>query len=529
MSANKSNTPYDRGFGLSQAVDTGSGRKTNRTLVTVAVFIATFMTAIEGTIVSTAMPTIIGDLHGLSIMNWVYSIYLLMTAVTTPIYGKLSDRFGRKPLLTIGLLVFVIGSTLCALSQSMPQLIGARFLQGLGAGAIQPLTYTVLADIYPLDKRAGMIGLNGSAWGIASIIAPLLGGFIVQQISWHWVFAINVPIGLLVIIMIQLFLSEHIQARETRVDYMGIGLLSICLICLMLCLQSLGSAGDARITLILAAATVITFALLLHVEGHQEDPILPLRLFRIRTFVIQNICMLLVAGFLMGFDTYMPIWMQSVLGMNPSLGGFVVTPSSILWLLGAYVAGPLTMHHPPHRATNIGLAFILTACICYIAVPQATAYWVFLIISAVVGFGFGLTITTSTITAQSVVPAGDVGASTSFNTLARSLGQTLMVSIFGIVMNTVIAREVPQHKGLTEDMMNSMINPATAGSIPSRLLGPARTIVFDGLHWIFLVGLVILLMALVANLCDIRSRTLLAEYQNKATTAAPAIDEKGAQ
>ena len=129
---------------MSQTVDTGSGRKTNRTLVTVAVFIATFMTAIEGTIVSTAMPTIIGDLHGLSIMNWVYSIYLLMTAVTTPIYGKLSDRFGRKPLLTIGLLVFVIGSTLCALSQSMPQLIGARFLQGLGAGAIQPLTLSLI-------------------------------------------------------------------------------------------------------------------------------------------------------------------------------------------------------------------------------------------------------------------------------------------------------------------------------------------------------------------------------------------------
>ncbi|PXY82566.1 MDR family MFS transporter [Bifidobacterium asteroides] len=514
---------------MSQTVDTGSGRKTNRTLVTVAVFIATFMTAIEGTIVSTAMPTIIGDLHGLSIMNWVYSIYLLMTAVTTPIYGKLSDRFGRKPLLTIGLLVFVIGSTLCALSQSMPQLIGARFLQGLGAGAIQPLTYTVLADIYPLDKRAGMIGLNGSAWGIASIIAPLLGGFIVQQISWHWVFAINVPIGLLVIVMIQLFLSEHIQKRESRIDYMGIGLLSVSLICLMLCLQSLGSAGNVRITLILAVATMVTFALLLHVEGRQEDPILPLRLFRIRTFVIQNICMLLVAGFLMGFDTYMPIWMQSVLGMNPSLGGFVVTPSSILWLLGAYLAGPLTMHHPPHRATNIGLAFILTACVCYIAVPQATAYWAFLLISAVVGFGFGLTITTSTITAQSVVPSGDVGASTSFNTLARSLGQTLMVSIFGIVMNTVIAREVPQHKGLTEDMMNSMINPATAGSIPSRLLGPARTIVFDGLHWIFLVGLVILIMALVANLCDIRSHTLLAEYQNKATTAAPAIAEKDKQ
>ena len=498
----------------------GTVRKTNVTLVTVAVFIATFMTAIEGTIVSTAMPTIISDLHGLSIMNWVYSIYLLMCAVTTPIYGKLSDRYGRKPLLTIGLLIFVIGSSLCALSQSMPQLIGARLLQGLGAGAIQPLTYTVLADIYPLSKRAGMIGLNGSAWGIASIIAPLLGGFIVQHLSWHWVFAINVPIGLMVIFLIQAFLSERIEPRRTPVDYRGIGLLSLGLICLMLGLQSLGSHQGILTPALLGLATVVIFVILLRIENHQADPILPLRLFHNRTFVIQNVCMLLIAGFLMCFDTYMPIWMQSVLGLNPSMGGFVVTPSSILWLLGAYLAGPLTMHNPPHRATNIALAFILTACVCYVAIPMATPYWAFLVISAIVGFGFGLSITTSTITAQSVVPASDVGASTSFNTLARSLGQTLMVSILGIVMNTVIADRVPHHPGLTAEMMDRMINPATASQIPPALLAPARSIVFDGLHWIFLTGLVILLLALGANLLDLRSRSLLSEYQHSATTEA---------
>ncbi|MEK0306896.1 MDR family MFS transporter [Bifidobacterium favimelis] len=492
------------------------GGKTNVTMVTIAVFIATFMTAIEGTIVSTAMPTIISDLHGLSIMNWVYSIYLLMCAVTTPIYGKLSDRFGRKPLLTIGLVIFVAGSTLCALSQSMPQLIVCRLLQGLGAGAIQPLTYTVLADIYPLDKRAGMIGLNGSAWGIASIIAPLLGGFIVEQLSWHWVFAINVPIGLITIFLIQFFLKERIEHRNTSVDYRGIGLLSLCLVALMLGLQSLGSSSKVWLTVGLLVLSVLTFAVLLHVERRQEDPILPLRLFNNRTFVIQNVCMLLIAGFLMGFDTYMPIWMQSVLGLKPSLGGFVVTPSSILWLLGAYLAGPLTMRHPPHRATIVALCFLLTGCVCYIAVPIATPYAVFLLISAIVGFGFGLAITTSTITAQSVVSPRDVGASTSFNTLARSLGQTLMVSIFGIVMNAVIAREVPRHPGLTEDMMNRMISPATAGDLPKRFLEPARGIVYDGLHWIFIVGLVILVLALIADLLDLRSHALLAEYQTAA-------------
>ncbi|HJE15041.1 MAG TPA: MFS transporter, partial [Lapidilactobacillus dextrinicus] len=170
-------------------------KQTNLVLVTIAIFVATFMTAIEGTIVSTAMPTIIGSLHGISLMNWVFSIYLLTSSIATPIYGKLSDRVGRKPIFIVGIVIFLIGSSLAGLSDSMLTLILARALQGIGAGAIQPMTFTMIADIYPFEKRAKVLGLNGSAWGIASIIAPLLGGYIVQHLSWHWIFFINVPVG----------------------------------------------------------------------------------------------------------------------------------------------------------------------------------------------------------------------------------------------------------------------------------------------------------------------------------------------
>ena len=184
-------------------------RKTNVLLVTIALFVATFMTAIEGTIVSTAMPTIISNLHGMRLMNWVFSIYLLTNAMMTPIYGKMADRIGRKPIFIFGLVLFVIGSSLCGLSNHMETLIISRAIQGLGAGAIMPVSFTIIADIYPIEKRAKVLGFNGSAWGIASIIAPLLGGFIVDKLTWHWIFFINVPIGLITIGLIWYFLQEE--------------------------------------------------------------------------------------------------------------------------------------------------------------------------------------------------------------------------------------------------------------------------------------------------------------------------------
>ncbi|BDR53051.1 MFS transporter [Bombiscardovia nodaiensis] len=481
--------------------------------VTAAVFMATFMTAVEGTIVSTAMPTIVSDLRGLSLMNWVFSIYMLMCAVTTPIYGKLSDRFGRKPLINIGLAVFVVGSLLCGLSRSMVHLILARVIQGLGAGAIQPLTFTILADIYPIEKRAKMIGFNSSAWGVASIVAPLIGGFLVQQLSWHWVFAVNVPIGLIAIVLIQVFLKEDVRPHESPIDYWGIVLLTICLVTLMLGLQNLNGADNVWLSVVPLIVALAAAVALVVVERRQADPILPLKLFSNRTFVVENLAILLISGFLMGFETYLPIRMQSVLGFNPTMGGFALTPSSIVWLIGSFMAGKLLSKYPPHKMMSLSLVFLLVGCGITIFVPIHTSYLAFLGISAIFGYGFGLSITVGTMTSQSVVSSDEVGTATSFNTLARSLGQTLMISVFGIVMNVVMAQGVARTPGLTLDMMDKMINPETAGQLPAQFLEPARVIVYDGLRWIFIVGFIILLLALIINLFDHKSTKLLTQAQ----------------
>lgn len=487
-------------------------KETNVKVVTVAVFVATFMTAVEGTIVSTAMPTIIGSLHGVSLMNWVFSIYLLMTALSTPVYGKLADILGRKPVFIFGLILFTIGSLLCGLSQSMIMLILSRVVQGIGAGSIQPIAFTIIADIYPIEKRAKVIGLNGSSWGIASVIAPLLGGFIVEKLSWHWVFMINIPIGLITIGLIWIYLVENIERKKSAIDYKGTILLVVLLLSLMLGLQNL-SNKNIMIPVALILISIVSLFIFIHVEKNAKDSIIPLALFKNKTFVIQNLIALLVSGYLIGFEAYLPTWMQGVLGLKASLGGFAVTPSSIMWVIASLWAGSLLKKYAPNKIIYISLFFLFISVFGLILAPINAPFWYFLLVATVSGVGFGLTITTTTVASQSAVKSNEIGVATSFNTLCRTIGQSLMVSVFGIVLNQKMLSGVAQNKNYTMDMMNKLIDPQTAGQLPHNLLPGLKQILFNGLHGIYLVGVVLIILALLLNLLEFKNNELL--NQNK--------------
>lgn len=476
-------------------------RETNVKVITASVFIATFMTAVEGTIVSTAMPTIVGSLKGIEIMNWVFSIYLLASAMMTPIYGKLADKIGRKPIYLTGVLIFIIGSALSGMSQNMMQLIIFRAIQGIGAGSIVPVSLTIIADIYPVDKRASILGLNSAAWGIASIVGPLAGGFIVDAWSWHWIFLINVPIGIILMILVWIFLVEEKRVVDKApIDYLGSILMMVMLLSLLYGFQMV-KEGFGIVTIgsfVLFILGVIGFV---WVEKRAKDPIISLDLFKNRTFVIVNIIAALISGFLMGVEVYIPMWMQGIQGTTAALGGIVLAPMSVIWMVGSFTGGKAMKVWNSRLSIMISLLPILIGGLFLVLANATTSYGLFLVFSGVLGIGFGMTMTILTVLAQTSVPHEFTGVATSFFTLSRTVGQTIMISIFGLVLNETMNNGLTKREALSldKDMMNELINPHTAGSLPQHLVGDLRGVLYESIHNVFIVGVSLIIISYVLN------------------------------
>ena len=472
--------------------------KSNTKIVTIAIFLTTFMTAIEGTIVSTAMPTIVSDLNGLEIMNWVVSIFLLMTAVSTPIYGKLADSLGRKPVFLFGIAVFVIGSALCGIAQNMVELILFRVIQGLGSGAVQPVAVTIIADLYTLEKRAKMLGLNSGFWGVASVIAPLLGGFIVQHLSWHWIFYINVPLGILAFLLVIFFLKETKTSKDSTLDLKGTTCLVIFLLALMVFLQEIGN-GFNLILLGLLVIIVASAILFFRMEKKAKDPIMPLDMLTNKEFTMINLITLLISGVVIGFEFYIPTWMQGINGTSASVAGFAVTPSSLMWIVGSFLIGGMLGRWGIKKTYDYMLIVLVGADLALIFVPIYTSFWVFCLIAAFNGTAFGAITTASQVRSQALVGRDKIGVATSFNTLMKYLGQTMMVSIYGITFNIVVAKQVTHHPQLTQRMMNDIVSADKAKHLAPNLIPALREVLLSGLKSVYVVSLIVIILSLVLN------------------------------
>lgn len=485
-------------------------KQTNVTLVTVAVFVATFMTAVEGTIVTTAMPTIVGSLHGIEIMNWVFSIYLLTNAMLTPIYGKLADKIGRKPIFIVGTILFIIGSALCGLSNTMMTLIISRAIQGMGAGAMMPVALTIIGDLYEKEKRAKVLGLNSTAWGIASVVGPLAGGVIVDTIGWHWIFFINVPIGIILIFLIWFYLVEEKTTRQAKkMDIFGSFSLMGLLLALLLAFQFLGDEGLSGKVLFLTLLALLAGLVFIYAEKKAADPVISLQLFTQPLFVVVNLVAALASGFLIGVDVYIPMWMQGVLGLSAGIGGLVLAPLSLLWLVGSFLAGRWMATITIKRVLLRGILITLFGALWLVLVPQHTNWLWFFGIATILGGGLGAVTVTCTVSAQSSVPAEQMGVATSFNTLARTIGQTIMVSVFGILLNSITAEKLQNITAHNKnDLMNQLVNPQTAKLLAPDLRETLRTVLFTSLHGVYLAGAALIIVAFVLTLLLKKSDTI---------------------
>ncbi|HEY2493842.1 MAG TPA: MDR family MFS transporter [Paenibacillus sp.] len=469
----------------------------------VGILLSTFMAAIEGTVTGPAGPAIVSNFGGMQLMSWIFTAYLLTMAVTTPIFGKISDIYGRKPVFLIGSLLFVIGSLLCGFAGSMEQLIVFRAIQGIGAGAVIPVTFTIIGDIYPIEERGKVQALLSSVWGISSLVGPLLGGYFVDYWSWRWIFGFNVPFGIISILLIVRYLPKHNVKRETKIDYAGAITFTIGMTALLFSLATGGQyfKWDSPLLIGCILIAVIFLILFFIVEKRAEEPMIPLKLFRIRDIAVSAGANLLISSLLIGLTTYTPLWIQGVMGKNATFSGLALAPMSIGWMLGSVAGAKLLLSAGSRKTTMIGIGCIVLGALGLAMMTGNTPSYMLLIFTFIYGIGFGYSSTVFTIIAQSSVGYNLRGSSTALNTFVRSLGQTIGVAVFGSWINLKIVallKDNPETTGsVTQDDINKLLSPEGSGQVPASIWSAMRHVMEGSLHSLFIVMAVIAVISFI--------------------------------
>lgn len=464
----------------------------HRPLILVACMLAMFMSAIEATIVATAMPTIIGDLGGFSLLGWVFAVYLMTQAITIPIYGRLADLYGRKRIFFFGASLFLLGSVLCGFSPNMYWLIGFRLLQGLGAGAIMPIATTIIGDIYTATERPKVMGYISSVWGVSAIIGPLLGAFIVQHLPWALVFWVNLPIGLLAMFFLGRYLPARQQVRQHALDLVGTAWLTLFVTALLLALLQAEMLGWWVVPLL--GVALVALLRLIRQERRAPEPLFPLALWQNRVIVAGNIGGVVIGAAMMGISAFLPTFIQGVKGGTPLEAGTTLALMSIGWPLASTLSGRL-MLLTSYRTTALLGALLLVSggLILLLLQPSGGLLWGRLA-AFMVGAGMGLCNTTFLVSVQNAAHFSIRGIATACTVFTRMMGSAIGTAILGATLNINLQMRLPE----TVDPVQQLMDPAARNAMLPEALAGLTQQVAASLHWVFLVSALLSLFALAA-------------------------------
>jgi EmrB/QacA subfamily drug resistance transporter len=467
----------------------------HRGVVFVAALIATFIPAVESSIVATAMPTIVGRLDGFSLLPWVFAAPLLTMAVTIPLYGRLADIYGRRPVFFFGTTVFLIGTTLCGFARSVEVLICFRALQGFGSGAIQPIAMTIIGDIYTPAERARVQGWTSSVFGLAAVVGPALGAFLVQHVHWSVVFWVNLPVGLLAILMFALFLPEPPERRQHRIDYLGGVLLIVGVGSLMLALVQARTLGGAGIAGLAGFGGVVLAALYWH-ERRTPEPMLPLELWRRRVVALCNLAGFGASATMMAVSALLPTYVQGVMGRSPAIAGLVISAQSVSWMFAAFAAGRLMIRTSYRLTAGVGGVSLLAGA-TMLAVLEPASGWLWPAAAGfVMGIGMGFCNTTFLVAIQADVGFHERGIGTSSQMFMRMIGQSVGAASFGAIINFGVDRLLPG----SGNLVNRMLDPATRASLGDDSLARLADAVGIAAHDAFLLAVVLAGATLLATI-----------------------------